>query len=96
MAKLPIKLKEQMERVQNESIPTIASHIARINAGCEHLPSWITNKTVDYYKGLLDGEYSMIERCLHAYNCYHGYMEADGSKKVGSKEYYFTYNRYSF
>jgi len=73
MAKLPIKIAALIQQVNDEQIPHQCSIIRRHKAGDESLPRWYTDKPVEYYEGLLDSCYAMIEQILHAYNAYAGF-----------------------
>ena len=61
MAKLPVKLRAELVRVQEQAVPHFANIINKMDNQDASLPEWISEKPVDYYKGLLDGAYVTIE-----------------------------------
>ena len=75
MAKLPAKLRAELLRVQDQTVPHFANIINKMDNQDASLPEWISEKPVDYYKGLLEGAYVTIEVMLMAYNCYGGFSE---------------------
>ena len=75
MAKLPAKLRAELLRVQDQKVPHFANIINKMDNQDASLPEWISEKPVDYYKGLLEGAYVTIEVMLMAYNCYGGFSE---------------------
>lgn len=77
MAKLSRVLKKRLETLQSETVPHFAAIIVRKENNCPNLPDWFLEKSVDYYRGLLDGAYSQIENILHDHNQYGGFNELD-------------------
>jgi len=84
MAKLPAKLRAELLRVQDQKVPHFANIINKMDNQDASLPEWISEKPVDYYKGLLEGAYVTIEVMLMAYNCYGGFSE---DKERGHRVY---------
>ena len=84
MAKLPAKLRAELLKVQDQTVPHFANIINKMDNQDASLPEWISEKPVDYYKGLLDGAYVTIEVMLMAYNCYGGFSE---DKERGHRVY---------
>ena len=82
MAKLPIKVKAELERIQAEVIPFNYSVIEKYraaeldmdNTDYEDYGERILNRA----RGRLDAYYLMMESMLTAYNCYSGYSEESG------------------
>ena len=84
MAKLPAKLRAELLKVQDQKVPHFANIINKMDNQDASLPEWISEKPVDYYKGLLEGAYVTIEVMLMAYNCYGGFSE---DKERGHRVY---------
>ena len=84
MAKLPVKLRAELVRVQEQTVPHLANITNKMDNQDASLPEWISEKPVDYYRGLLDGAYVTIEVMLMAYNCYGGFSE---DKEKGHRIY---------
>ena len=84
MAKLPAKHRAELLKVQDQTVPHFANIINKMDNQDASLPEWISEKPVDYYKGLLDGAYVTIEVMLMAYNCYGGFSE---DKERGHRVY---------
>ncbi len=77
MAKLPIKVKAELERIQEREIP---HHYGVIEMYKRELQEMDETDYVKYgemcrAQGRLDGCYLTIENMLHAYNCYKGYSD---------------------
>lgn len=85
MAKLPVKVREQLIRTQEDQIPHFAKVIKRINEQDENLPEWISAKPAAYYEGLLHGCYNLIENLQMAYNAYNGFRE---DQELGYRVYF--------
>ena len=70
MAKISAKNLARLIQIQDEIVPHLAAIIKRRQENCPFLPRWFTDKSVDYYIGLLDSRYSQIEDYLHDHNMY--------------------------
>ena len=97
MAKLPIKVKAELERIQADVIPFTYSVVEKYRA--EELEMDNTDyedyghRLLNRARGRLDAYYLMIETMLKAYNCYYGYNEwhvnSDGDRVLGYRRYHF-------
>lgn len=72
---LPVKIYKMIQSLQAETTPYLAEVIVRHKAGCTLLPSWQSERKVDYYVGLLHANYMQIEALMNAYGCYLGYRD---------------------
>ena len=75
MAKISAKNLARLIQVQDEVVPHLAAVIKRRQENCPNLPNWFTEKSVDFYTGLLESRYSQIEDYLHDHNMYGGFNE---------------------
>ncbi len=95
MAKLPIKVRAELERIQEREIP---HHYGVIEMYKRELQEMDETDYVKYgemcrAQGRLDSYHLMIESMLKAYNCYYGFNEwhvnRDGDRVLGYRRYHF-------
>lgn len=75
MAKLSAVSKKRILTILDEKIPELALLIWRKENNCPNLPDFFKEKSVDYYRGLLDGAYTQVEDMLHDNNIYCGWTD---------------------
>lgn len=73
MAKLSAVNKKRILSILNERIPELTLLIWRKENNCPNLPDSFKEKSVDYYRGLLDGTYTQVENLLMDNNIYSGW-----------------------
>lgn len=79
LSKALIKILDQQE----ESAKHLAGIIIRLKHHCTALPSWFTDKSADYYEGMLQGCYASTEAILHGTGNYKGF----GSLNIDARVY---------
>ena len=77
MSQLPKGVKRVIKDIQEDQVPHLFNIIKRMREGDTSIPTWISDKSEDYYEGLLYGSYTSVERILHEYGCYHGFQETE-------------------
>lgn len=75
-----------------EQIEHLALTIARIQADCPNLPSWFTDKPVEWYQGALDITEGFMSTVLMANRVYSGFQEVTVKNTQFKVEY--TVKRY--
>ncbi len=95
MAKLPIKVKAELERIQSTEIVYHHGVVVMYKEKLADMDErdYINYGHMKYAEGRLESYYLMIEATLKAYNCYYGFSEwhinRDGDRVIGYRRYHF-------